>query len=164
MVHEKSRLQLSDAKGQDRDRLQWTWRTGASTSKSEFASLPTGASGYELCVYDAGGLALFAETDAQTCSRTQKKSCWREQRSGFTYRGDSKDAGNALRQIRLQEGVDGRSQITVDARGPMLDVPGLPKTVPLTVQLRNRATNTCWHAEHTRIVKQTPTRFEAKGR
>lgn len=77
-----------------------------------------------------------------------KKSCWSERPKGFVYK-DAARAREGIAQRTLAEGVDGKSQIQLKAKGSAVPLPALDALVsPVTVQLRLKGGARCWGATY----------------
>jgi hypothetical protein len=88
----KGKLQLKDAADDGKDQLSWLWGSGAATSMAEFGS-PTSSTGYQMCVYDAGGLVSSAAvTPAGTCN--YGKPCWSAKPTSFAYESGRRTASS----------------------------------------------------------------------
>ena len=71
---------------------------------------------------------------------------------------------DGLSTITLQAGGPGKARIAVRGKGKKLDLPPLPLTAPVTVQLRKLdGSPPCWSAEHGTVVKNTAHHFVARG-
>jgi cysteine-rich repeat protein len=162
-VPQKALLFLRDAPRDKSDALVWKWASGAATSKGDFGA-PPNTTAYQLCIYDGTpklilGIGVPA---AGICGNRKLRPCWKETKTGFTYADTAQALGGFLR-IKLKEGVEGKAAITVAGRGPHLNVPALPLTHPMTIQLKNVETGLCWGAEHDLVLKNQGDRFRAKG-
>ena len=139
----KASILLKDRTPDTKDSLLWKWTKGASTSKSDFGQ-PTTTTGYDLCVYDGPrGLVLHASIPADgSCNG---RPCWTENRSGFRFK-DNAGTPDGITRVTLKEGVEpGRAKILIKGKGANLDLPALPMTQPVTVQLSN-SLGVCWEA------------------
>ena len=138
----KSQLQLKK-KDDVKDQAQWKWGKGQTTIKADFGN-PLGTTDYQLCIYANGALVSKAFIPAGgTCAG---KACWKENAKGFQYK--DKDATPAgVTQLKLKEGVDGKSQIQVKLKGDNVDMPDLALALPVRVQIKNSA-GICWETTH----------------
>ena len=142
-----------------KDKLTWKWKKGGATTKAEFGS-PTTVTDYLLCVYDAGTLVSRARIPADsTCAG---RPCWRETSSGFKYK-DNETSPDGIRNLSLKEGATGKAVIILRGKGVDLDVPPLPMTQPVRVQLRN-TDDVCWEAVYdTPAQKNTASQYKDKS-
>ncbi|MGH7964806.1 MAG: DUF4215 domain-containing protein [Candidatus Binatia bacterium] len=157
-------LVIMNASDNTKDTLSWQWSKGAATAGSDFGD-PTAETAYGLCVYDASGLQLRALAPAAgTCKKGKKSQpCWKATTTGFTYT-DAELTPEGLSSVQLKAGAAGKASLTVTGQGKNLDVPVLPLTLPVTVQLQ-AANGQCWEAQYTAggVTKNQPTEFTAKG-
>jgi predicted AlkP superfamily pyrophosphatase or phosphodiesterase len=163
LVAGKASLQVTDEIPDTKDRLQWKWQTGATTTLADFGD-PLATTGYALCVYDgAGALRSSAAIPAGgTCNAKSPRPCWRASRSGFRYVDrDLTPAG--VQQLNLRAGVAGKAQIGLKAKGPLLQTPDLPiGNLPITVQLVN-ADGQCWQATYSTTLRNQDDKLKAKS-
>lgn len=163
VVSGRSSLTIDDRADDRRDRIRWRWSKGQATTKAEFGD-PFVTDGYQLCLYDNGG--LVAETTAppgDVCNTRRPDACWHEKRRSFTYRDvDLTPAG--VRTLVMTEGQDGRAKIDLRGRGPLFSMPNLAALAsPVTVQLAN-SSGLCWEAVYSAPFRmQGPERFRARS-
>jgi uncharacterized delta-60 repeat protein len=145
----RSSLLLVDKADDTRDKLTWKWTRGPEVS--DFGS-PDTMTGYRLCLFS--GSALLAENVVPT---------------GFGWTGSSKgwklsraQAGVGIAKAKLIYGGYGRSRITLQGRGPLLDLPSLPLTTPVSAQLIS-TTGACFSATYTAPSTNIVGKFRAKG-
>lgn len=157
----KAQITLKDAADDAKDQLVWKWAKGAATTLADFGD-PTRGDGYELCLYDGGG--LVASSTAPAAGLCEGRACWSARGTGFGYK-DRLRTPDGLQQITLKAGVDGRASIQVKGQGAALGMPNLTTLAsPLTVQLKT-TTGACWAARYTfpPAQKQTPTLFRDRA-
>jgi cysteine-rich repeat protein len=145
VVAGKALLQLKDKSPDAKDLLTWKWSSGAATSKADFGG-PTILDRYRFCVYDQGGLQLSAELPAAgVCAKG--KPCWQEKSKGFQYK-DGDLTPDGIVQLTLGAGPDGKAKIQLKGKGALLQMPPSLAALgpPVTAQLVNRETGTCWQA------------------
>ncbi|MGH7788871.1 MAG: hypothetical protein ACRERC_18520 [Candidatus Binatia bacterium] len=132
----------------EKDKLLFKWRSGAATAVADFGD-PTGATKYELCIFDSGlpQAHLQFQASAPAGGTCDGKPCWRAKgSSGFAYK-DKGLAPGGLERIRLKAGGDGEAQILVKGRGENLQlVSPYFYDEPLFVQLR-ASNGKCWQAD-----------------
>jgi aldose sugar dehydrogenase len=138
VVPGKSKIMLKDNATDDgKDLLVWKWIKGAATDKSEFGD-PLGATTYELCLYDAGGVVGSATIAAG--------SEWKETGSGYKFKDTALDP-DGVQKVLLKAGEDEKAKIIVKAKGDNLAMPNLSLLAsPLTVQLKRSGSSVCWGA------------------
>ena len=139
----KSQLQLKDKAPDTKDQGQWKYSRGAATVKADFGT-PLVDTDYQFCIYANGSVVSRAFIPAGgTCAG---KPCWKANAKGFQYK--DKDATPAgVTQLKLKEGVDGKSQIQVKLKGDNVDMPDLALALPVRVQIKNSA-GICWETTH----------------
>ncbi len=160
-VSGKAQLTLKDAADDAKDAFTWKWANGAATSLADFGD-PTAGDGYEVCLYDAGG--LIASATAPAAGLCEGRPCWRARKTGFVYK-DRLRSPDGLQSMSLKAGEDGRASILVQGRGASLAVPALTALAsPLTVQLQT-TTGVCWSARYQfpPALKQTPVLFRDRA-
>jgi hypothetical protein len=122
------------------DLLRWSWSDGAATSTDDFSD-PVGTSDYGVCVYEgAPGSEKLAYEIAVPPS-----SLWRAQRTGYKY-ADRAGGERGVRSIRLKSGDAGKSAVSVHATGASYFPSRFPVTAPVTAQLVNLRSDTCWES------------------
>ena len=141
--------------GDDRDRLTWKWSKGASTSLAEFAD-PRSTAGYELCLYgpDTSVVAgALVPPNAQTWSASGQ--------TGFRYR-DRTGSQTGAQSVSVRSSTVDRSKITWKGKGANLPDLVPPLDLPVTVQLRNTATNVCWGATYSAATSNQTGKLKAR--
>ena len=100
---EKATLTVANSADDAKDRLSWSWTSGAAVSGSDFEDPATGTNDYALCVYEQTGLLLGATAPAGgTCGT---KPCWkRTKSSGFAYTDKVLDP-DGLAKVVLKPGA-----------------------------------------------------------
>lgn len=122
--------------------LRWRWLRGSATSLAEVQD-PTTTAGYRLCVYDAGVLRSSAEIPpAGTCGG----ACWSARPRGYFYHNAARTP-DGVERLGVKPGVLGHAEMSVYARGTMLETPD-PRTFtgPIRVQLRRADGTACWES------------------
>jgi hypothetical protein len=155
-VAAKALLLLKDNADDGRDLMLWKWLKGGATDTSEFGD-PLATDGYELCVYDAGGLVAHATIPAG--------AGWSAKGTGFKYR-DATGGADGIQTIILKAGDDGKAKIVVRGKGGGLDMPSLGLLAsPLTVQLKRAGGSVCWGAAYSfpPALKNTAAMFKDKA-
>ena len=159
-----ARLTIKDRTPDAGDLLRWKWR-GEETLLQHFGD-PGASTAYTLCVYDRMGgtprvVAGIPAPVGETCIATP---CWRATGAGFAYRNwltvQRGRAVDGLTTVLLTPGADKKARILVQAQRENLDVPSLPLTLPVTVQL-DASNGECWQATYGTARKNVTTLFEA---
>ncbi len=156
----KSSLQIRNNTPDTKDQLQWKWNRGEVTTKADYGT-PLTTTDYRLCLYDNGGLVSGAHMPAgQLCAG---KPCWRETGSGYVYK-DKEATPDGITGVNLKQGLTpGKAKITIKGKGANLEMPTLPLTQPVTVQLRN-SNGICWESTHSSPAqKNDAARFNDKS-
>jgi cysteine-rich repeat protein len=136
-----SKLQLKDKPSDAADALGWKWTKGAATAFAELGT-PAARADYLLCIYDQRGLVLSALAPAdQICAG---KPCVTARPTGIKYK-DKDATPDGVTGIDIKVGGAGQAKISVKGKGALLQMPSLPMSEPVTIQLRNGA-GTCWEA------------------
>ena len=147
------------------DVLRWKWR-GAPVSVMDFGD-PAGTDDYVLCVYENAGAGndLVFERDVSAGATCDGSPFWSAAARGYVYE-DSHVATSPIDRVRLLVDGGGRGKISVSGRRFALAPPRLPFATngPLTVQLGNVATGTCWESRYSTALTNTSTRFNARSR
>jgi cysteine-rich repeat protein len=155
-----SRIRLQDKASDTADALGWKWTKGAATTFAELGTPPT-MTDYLLCIYDEGrGLLLSALAPAsQACTATR---CSVATATGFKYK--AKDAApDGVTAMTLKVGPAGVPKISLKGKGVLLQMPSLPMSQAVTVQLRNDA-GSCWEAVYGGPPrKNDSTRYEGRS-
>jgi hypothetical protein len=159
-VSGKSQLSMKQGATDAKDSLSWKWSKGSATTLADFGD-PTQTDGYALCVYDGGSsLALGASAPAGgTCKNG--KPCWKASGTkGFKY-GDTDLTPAGLQKLQLQAGAEGKAEIAVAGKGPLLQMPPLDTLAfPLIVQLQGHGE--CWGATYASPLTQDASVVKAK--
>jgi len=143
-IPHRSVLTLMDRTDDTKDLVSWRWK---STRVGDFGD-PTAATVYDLCVYDAARIVLTANIPAgQGCIAGP---CWKPTSRGFRYRNQLMTPDGVQQVTLVDAGTGGRSKVTLKAKGGHVDMPALPLTVPVRVQLRNSA-GACWEASFSEL-------------
>jgi len=162
----KSSIAITDDSDDTKDGVKWKWSKGEATSLGEIGNPVTGVAHYSLCVYDTSGaqqprlaVGVFAK------SMCGANACWKAHGSkGVGYK-DKAGQTDGVKQIQLTSGVDGKAKIGVNALGSGVDVPVLPPTLPVLVQLvvNEGDRKACWEATYSTFTKLSAAQFKAKS-
>jgi hypothetical protein len=162
-VPQKALLSIKKDSEDDKDKLQWKWLKGSATTKADFGN-PLSDTGYVLCVYEAGALALTkVAIGGGSCH--ESVPCWKETATGFKYK-DRDNSPSGPYTMLLKAGLDGKAKIIWTGKGSDLDPPSPPLTQPVTVQLVNDD-GLCWEAVYgapaLKNVGGSPAQFKDKA-
>jgi uncharacterized delta-60 repeat protein len=145
----RSSLVVVDKADPRRDKLTWKWTRGPEVS--DFGH-PDTTTGYRLCLFS--GSTLVADDVLPTgVGWTSSSKGWKLARS---------QAGVGIAKAKLLYGDDGRSRITLQGRGPLLDMPALPLVTPVTAHLIS-TTGACFRATYASPSANIASKFRAKG-
>ncbi|MCC6765942.1 MAG: hypothetical protein IT293_14890 [Deltaproteobacteria bacterium] len=157
----KGKLQLKNAADDAKDQLSWTWGSGAATSMTELGN-PTGPNGYQMCIYDFGGLVSSAAVPpGGTCDG---KPCWSGKPTSFAYKNKARTP-NGIEKMQLKSSATpGKAKIAVKGKGGLLAMPNLLAiTPPVRVQLV-RPSGPCWEASFSApIIKPDGSQLTGKS-
>jgi hypothetical protein len=141
---------LKDRLPDTHDLLTWKWTKGEATLKADFGD-PLATTNYALCAYDraAGAPTLKVVANIPAGGMCAGRPCWKETAYGFKY-ADKDAIPDGVVSLVLKEGLEGRAQITLTAKGVNLEMPVLPldQDPTVTVQLKNDR-GICWGADYT---------------
>ena len=145
----KSMLLLADRIPDRRDLLKWKWTRGAATLKADFGD-PLAATRDTLCVYDetSGAPSLVLAASVPPGGTCDGRACWQETTRGFKY-ADQAGTRDGVVRLVLQQGLEGRANLALEARGDDVAMPALPlaQDSKVTVQLANDG-GVCWEARY----------------
>jgi len=156
----RSDLKLKDDVNDARDTFIWKWTQNGGTSAAEFGD-PVNVTDYALCLYAGASPSRLVESTVPSSD-----TLWRTAPTAGEYRDRGATAGG-IRKIRLKaNGSSARSTILVKGKGIRLADFPLPLDVPVTVQLQNTQTGTCWEAvyEADDVDRADVARFKATAR
>jgi hypothetical protein len=162
----RASIQVRDNPDDTRDSLKWKWARGGATLLGDFKDPVNGSANYQLCMYDASAnpqpLLDAVILPGGTCDA---RPCWKP--SGTTGYSMSNRTGSphGVVKVKLKASETGRAQVKVTASGAYLDTPGLPLTLPVTVQLlvQDSVSTECWQTTYTAQRRNEPTQFNARG-
>lgn len=156
-------FRLRDHEIDMQDRLVWKWR-GAGHSLSEFGT-PLTTTSYALCVYAGTTQAFVTGATAPAGGTCGTRPCWK-QRDGrrFKYIDRDETPDGLTRVVLRARPSKARANLVVVGRGPNLDMPMLPLTQPVLVQLTKSDGTECWEAEYSApALKSTMRQFRDKN-
>jgi len=156
---DKSTIVLRDSPIAATDKVVWKWRSRGSFSKSEIGA-PNTNTALTLCVFDQTGLKLSAVAPAGgTCAG---RACWRELPLGYRY-ADHDATPDGLLKLQARAAGAGQGKVTVKGRGPLLAMPSLGLTAPVTVRLRRADGGGCWESTYSAPVVSDMLQFKARS-
>ena len=137
----KSTLFLRNTAENAKDRLLFKWRKGPPTDQSDFGD-PLATADYALCLYTGPARAPLAHVTVPASNTKWKALAMR----GYRYK-DASGSAAGVTKLLLKSGDAGKSMAMVKGKGEHLPDPtftNLP--LPVTAQLVNSQTNTCFEA------------------
>jgi Calcineurin-like phosphoesterase/Purple acid Phosphatase, N-terminal domain len=132
----KGRISIEHRSDPGKDRWSWRWQGG--TVDANDVGAPADQTDVAVCVYDATGVLVGGAVP-------HGASTWRASGSGARY-GDPTLARHGFKKIKIRYGGPGRGRLEAKARSAGAAVPALPATFPLTAQLVNLDSGTCWQS------------------
>ena len=132
---------------------------GDALAADAFGDPVTGSTGYAVCAYATDSLVFASGVAAGgTCNG---HGCWTALAGGGSrYRSASQ--GSGLTRLVLKPASSGRSRVRIEGGGAALDVPALPLSLPLVVQLvRGDDPGNCWQATFAAAKRNTAAGFRA---
>jgi len=160
----KSALALKNSTVAGKDKLTWKWDKG-DTVLAEFADPTSTAMMYTLCLYDGSVQPQPLQTATVPSLRfCGKRPCWKPIGTKGYKLTDKAGYPDGMTGMSVQAGV-GKAKLQVKGGGLALDVPDLPLTLPVTVQLiaHTGISQACWSAEYTVAQENLADVFKAEG-
>ena len=148
----RSSLRLTLGSEPKRNRFVWRWTKGEATARIDYGA-PEDDTGYSVCLYDGTGLLTRYEIGAGgPCGR---KRCWRNTSGAnppiqYMNRLTNEDG---IQRVRLKAGDEGDALFLVRGNGENLEIPPLPLTPPVTLQLQG-GHGECWTAEFSDYIRR----------
>ena len=159
-----------------KDRLEWGWRYGDATSKSDFGD-PISTTSYGVCLYDGSGTLIFS-------AGISPGPLWKDSRRGYLYT-NLNASQHGIRRLSLKALTANPHQASIrlvgigriknlgnpSASGNYPDISGFPIATapdPVRMQLIN-SDGFCWEAHYqnrirrNQVVNATVSRFRAKN-
>jgi len=142
----RSRLTITDPKGNSRDSISWRFMRGTGAPTLAAFGNPLTGTSLAICIYDDDVLKI----DTQVPPSATK---WQEAGRMTSYQYFDKDGSeDGIKRVLLRSGPDGRVRIVVRSRGSNVPLPApassetyFNQTVSVVVQLRNDS-GACWQA------------------
>jgi len=148
-----ARLLIRDSAAEDRDAFLWKW-PGAGEISAASLAIPSGTSGYEVCVYDqvSATPSLLVAARVGEDASCRGGSCWRALgdppgSGGLRFRDRHFTPGGIVK-MDLLPGEAGEAKIVVRGHGADLEVDGaLPLSQSSALRAEVRAPNgSCWRS------------------
>jgi cysteine-rich repeat protein len=146
----RARILLRDASRDALDRAFFAWQRGEQTLPGELGNPATGATGYELCLYDSSGPTLLFSARVSPGGRCRGKPCWKPLRNGAYRYTNPERTPDGIASLQLWPGAQGKARVIVNGRGDLLQLPALPLPASSSVLAQVRSTDgSCWEATFT---------------
>ncbi|GIW40950.1 MAG: hypothetical protein KatS3mg076_1527 [Candidatus Binatia bacterium] len=150
VLPDRARLVVRDAPNDKRDRIVFRWRRGEETLPVELGNPTSGATSYELCLYDTGGPALLFSARAPAGGHCKGKPCWKALGNGGYRYKDRERTPDGLDLLLLRPGEEGKARLVAKGKGVFLDLPSLPFAPGYSLVAQVRSTDgACWEATFT---------------
>jgi cysteine-rich repeat protein len=150
-----------NAASSSRNTMKWKLSKGVGSLIADLGD-PTTTTAHALCIYDASArpqpLLDLAVPAAQPCYAGI--DCWDQSASGFKYT-DKELSPDGIIRLLLKPGS--QTRLLVRGKGTNLGLDALPLVLPVTVQLRNTDTSTCWEATYGTASLNDPEQFKASS-
>ncbi|HZR81438.1 MAG TPA: hypothetical protein VFD92_10120 [Candidatus Binatia bacterium] len=163
----KATILIKNEADPKKDLIDWKWVNGSATDLAAFGD-PVTATDYELCIFDAAlhnGTKVFYGPipHAGTCAG---KPCWKAKGKpprvkGYKY-NDKNLTQQGIQIVDLTAGADKKAKVTAKGKGANLDLPPLPLSGDVVVQLRS-STGECWGARYSTPKKNTDKQYKANA-
>jgi hypothetical protein len=164
---QKAAVQWKNGSTDETDKFVWKWTPGQATTLAEAGDPINGTDDVIVCAYDssASPQPVF-DTVAPAGGVCDDRPCWKIRgstpgRQTLKYK-DPLRRPDGFDKLDIKEGLDGFARIKAKAKSRFLVMPGLPLTLPVTVQAQS-ATGTCWEASYSTFQQNDPLQFKAKG-
>ena len=125
--------------------LTWTWARGQATTAQDFAD-PTADGDYAVCIYGGAPGSEKVVYDAGVPASAAWTARPRDQ--GYRYM-DRTGGERGVRRVLLKTGAEGKSEIGVRAAGAAYFRSVFSVPTPVTAQLVNLDSGTCWQSAFT---------------
>ena len=145
-------LSLRDVATSLGDALGWSWRGATAVAGSDFGN-PLTTTSISLCLYDATGLRFRTTAGAG--------AGWTANTAGFKFTADPSGPLEPKRVSLRSSPQPGRARISVSDK--TLDLPSLPLTTPVRVQVRRNDGGPCWEGVITMPTANTSARFRGRS-
>ncbi len=168
----KGQLQIKDKTNDNADQIKWKWNKGDATATADFKDPVAGSATYRFCIYEdvSGTPVKLVDLDLPPGGTCGTKPCWKAlgppaSPKGFKYK-DKTGTPDGVTGAKLKEGVTGKAQVQIKAKGVNIAMPALPLTGDVTAQLliddgiSTECFQTTYTAPHT---KNDAVQFKAQG-
>jgi hypothetical protein len=161
----KSNVKIKNDADDTKDIFKWLWNKGDATAIADFSDPVSGSASYRVCVYDGSGasqpLMILGVLPGGTCGTVP---CWKATSAGFSMKNGAATP-HGLQVVKFKSGIAGLAKVLSKGKGVNLPIPGLPLTLPVTVQLLidDGFTTECWQTTYTASTLNDGAQFKAKG-
>jgi uncharacterized delta-60 repeat protein len=158
----RAALALTDRSRDAGDVARWRWRTRTPAGN---VGDPTATDDYALCIYDGPEEALWLAAEAPAGDLCNGAPCWSALgqppfTAGARY-SDGERTPDGISALSLGADAGEATNITLKARGDLLDLPALDTLqLPVRVQIQ-RSGEACWEATFEAPRVNTAERFQA---
>jgi len=159
----KSLVIVKDKTPNDGDLVVWKWSKGPVTPVAAFGDPVTTTNDLILCVYEdtLGTPTLAFRGRLLAGGACDGKPCWKALNTiGYKYKDKDRSPDGLLTTLLKSGSIAGQALIKVKGKGSRLDIPVLPLTTPVVVQLQR--TGACWETTHTTPLATDPFQFKSK--
>ncbi len=157
-------LVLTDSK---KTTLKWRMRRGDAATVADFLEPTSFDTRLSLCVYDGSGASQpLREMNFSGGGQCNGRECWRVlSGKGYKLKNKSGATSRGIGSITVKAGAQGRGQVRIKGKGDFLDVPALPLTLPVVVQLvvDDGLSSNCWQSTFAATLVNESDRFQAIG-
>jgi 6-phosphogluconolactonase (cycloisomerase 2 family) len=168
IVAASSTIVLKDSAKDKADRTIWKWRKGAATSVVEFGDL-TATDSLAFCVYDESGgggatelvLQVLVGPGGECLRGGRTQLCWELKGERLKYKSKNR-IPNGADSITLKAGDVGKTSIKFKGVREPLEMPALPLSPTVTVQLQS-SNGLCWAAEYSTALRNDAAQYKARS-
>ncbi len=162
----RSRFQIKDKDGSDRDQIKWKWNKGDATDLAHFADPIEGSARYSFCIYDdSTNDQPLMEATLLPGGMCSGDPCWKATgASGLKFK-DRDGTPDGISGAKFKAGDAGKAQVQIRAKRDNLVAPAPPLMLNATVQLLidDGVTTECWQTEFGSELANEAGKFKAKG-
>jgi 6-phosphogluconolactonase (cycloisomerase 2 family) len=163
----KASISIKNNADPAKDALTWKWSKGSMSNINEFGNpVASAVPRYSLCIYDNGAATpLVFDGSIGGGGTCAGKPCWKTAgASGFKY-SDKPGSSAGITGVLYKAGADGKSKVSVKAKGLSLMLPSLPVTGPLQIQfVADTGSDTaCFEATYSVLPTNDGVQLKAKS-
>lgn len=162
----KGSLLIRDSAVDTNDSIKFKWAGGEATDPMDFGN-PFVTTSQSLCIWagaEESTLEKVYEVTIPPGGACAGKPCWKSMNAGYRFK-DNDTTNRGIRKLSIRGGEEKKARLSVQGRGPALDVGQLPLTPSdgkARVQIRND--ETCWEANFSlSIRKNDASKFVARS-